>query len=74
MFLGLVLLPIVVWFSMDHGGGIVGDLNAIDPSLTNWFGIAKRNFKASLTTNDIQQHENLITAKEYAFERMKIYV
>ena len=48
--------------------------NKFSLALTNWFGIAKRNFKASLTTNDIQQHENLITAKEYAFERMKIYV
>ena len=35
MFFGLVLLPIVVWFSMDHGAGISADLNAIDPTLTN---------------------------------------
>ena len=38
MFFGLVLLPIVVWFSMDHGAGISADLNAIDPTLTNIMG------------------------------------
>lgn len=38
MFLGLVLLPIVVWFSMDGSSGIVSDLAAIDPALINPFG------------------------------------
>lgn len=38
MFFGLVLLPIVVWFSMDHGSGITEGLNAIDPSLTQIMG------------------------------------
>ena len=38
MFFGLVLLPIVVWFSMDHGTGVVDGLNAIDPTLTQVFG------------------------------------
>ena len=38
MFFGLVLLPIVVWFSMDHGTGITDGLNAIDPTLTQVFG------------------------------------
>jgi len=38
MFLGLVLLPIVVWFSMDHGAGITAGLNAIDPTLTQIMG------------------------------------
>ncbi|MFT6166909.1 MAG: sodium/proline symporter [Vicingaceae bacterium] len=38
MFFGLVLLPIVVWFSMDHGTGITGGLNAIDPTLTHVLG------------------------------------
>lgn len=38
MFLGLVLLPIVVWFSMDHGSGITEGLNAIDPKLTQIMG------------------------------------
>ena len=38
MFLGLVLLPIVIWFSMDQGEGIISGLNSIDPSLTNLFG------------------------------------
>lgn len=38
MFFGLVLLPIVVWFSMDHGAGITTQLNAIDPTLTNIMG------------------------------------
>ena len=38
MFFGLVLLPIVVWFSMDHGTGITAGLNAIDPTLTNIMG------------------------------------
>ena len=38
MFFGLVLLPIVVWFSMDHGTGITEGLNMIDPALTNIWG------------------------------------
>ena len=38
MFFGLVLLPIVVWFSMDHGTGVVEGLNAIDPALTDVWG------------------------------------
>lgn len=38
MFFGLVLLPIVVWFSMDHGAGVTAGLNAIDPTLTNIMG------------------------------------
>lgn len=38
MFLGLALLPIVIWFSMDHGDGIIAGLNAIDPALTNIWG------------------------------------
>ena len=38
MFFGLVLLPIVVWFSMDHGAGITEGLNAIDPTLTQIMG------------------------------------
>jgi sodium/proline symporter len=38
MFFGLVLLPIVVWFSMDHGAGITEGLRAIDPTLTQIMG------------------------------------
>lgn len=38
MFLGLVLLPIVVWFSYDGGEGLISGLNAIDPALTNIWG------------------------------------
>lgn len=38
MFFGLALLPIVVWFSMDHGAGITEGLNAIDPTLTEVMG------------------------------------
>lgn len=38
MLSGLVLLPIVVWFSMDHGAGITAGLNAIDPTLTQIMG------------------------------------
>jgi sodium/proline symporter len=38
MFFGLVLLPIVVWFSMDHGAGVTEGLKAIDPTLTQVFG------------------------------------
>ncbi len=38
MFFGLVLLPIVVWFSMDQGAGITEGLNAIDPTLTQIMG------------------------------------
>ncbi|MFK8046168.1 MAG: sodium/proline symporter [Crocinitomicaceae bacterium] len=38
MFFGLVLLPIWVWFSMDHGTGITESLNHIDPTLTQVMG------------------------------------
>lgn len=38
MFIGLVLLPIVVWFSMDQGAGVTEGLNAIDPTLTQVMG------------------------------------
>jgi sodium/proline symporter len=38
MFLGLVLLPIVVYFSMDGSAGVVESLNNIDPALTNLWG------------------------------------
>ena len=38
MFLGLILLPIVVYFSMDGGDGVITGLNSIDPSLTNIWG------------------------------------
>ncbi|MCH2225700.1 MAG: sodium/proline symporter [Crocinitomicaceae bacterium] len=38
MFFGLVLLPVVVWFSMDHGTGVTEGLNAIDPTLTQVMG------------------------------------
>lgn len=38
MFFGLVLLPIVAWYSMDHGAGITAGLNAIDPTLTQIMG------------------------------------
>ncbi|MFT5723430.1 MAG: sodium/proline symporter [Bacteroidia bacterium] len=38
MFIGLVLLPIVIWYSMDHGTGITEGLNLIDPSLTQIWG------------------------------------
>jgi sodium/proline symporter len=38
MFFGLVLLPIVVWFSMDHGIGVTEGLSAIDPTLTQIMG------------------------------------
>lgn len=38
MFFGLILLPVVVWFSMDHGTSITEGLNTIDPALTNIWG------------------------------------
>ena len=38
MFFGLVLLPVVVWFSMDHGTGITEGLYAIDPTLIQVMG------------------------------------
>jgi len=38
MFFGLILIPIVVWFSMDHGAGVTEGLNAIDPTLTQIMG------------------------------------
>ncbi|MEO1625135.1 MAG: sodium/proline symporter, partial [Bacteroidota bacterium] len=41
MFFGLLLLPIVVYFSMDGGTGIVEGLNRIDPALTNPWGTSE---------------------------------
>lgn len=41
MFCGLVLLPIVVYFSMDGGTGIIESLNQIDPALTNLWGTSE---------------------------------
>lgn len=39
MFFGLVLLPVVVWMSMDNRFSILSDLQAIDPALINiWVG------------------------------------
>ncbi|MDG1777349.1 MAG: sodium/proline symporter [Crocinitomicaceae bacterium] len=38
MFFGLILLPIVVWFSMDGGTEITAGLNQIDPALTSIWG------------------------------------
>lgn len=39
MFFGLVLLPVVVWLSMDGRFSVLSDLHAIDPALTNvWVG------------------------------------
>lgn len=38
MFFGLMLLPLVVYFSMDGSTGIVEGLNQIDPALTNLWG------------------------------------
>lgn len=38
MFFGLVLLPIVVFYSMDLGSGVTEGLNAIDPTLTQVMG------------------------------------
>ncbi|NVK63812.1 MAG: sodium/proline symporter [Flavobacteriales bacterium] len=38
MFFGLILLPIVIWFSMDSGTGVTEGLNAIDPTLTQVMG------------------------------------
>lgn len=38
MFFGLLLLPVVVYFSMDGSAGIINSLNSIDPALTNIWG------------------------------------
>ena len=38
MFFGLLLLPIVVYFSMDGSTGVIESLNLIDPALTNPWG------------------------------------
>ncbi len=38
MFFGLILLPLVIWFQMDHGQGIINGLHNIDPALTNIWG------------------------------------
>jgi len=49
MFFGLVLLPIVVWFSMDHGTGITAGLNAIDPTLTQIMGRSEDGWMNAFT-------------------------
>jgi sodium/proline symporter len=38
MFLGLVILPVVVVMTMDNAGGVLAGLEAIDPSLLNFWG------------------------------------
>lgn len=38
MFVGLLLLPIVVWTSMDGPQGVFEQLHAIDPAMTNIWG------------------------------------
>lgn len=38
MFIGLVVLPIVAWFSMDIDGSVTENLARIDPDLTNIWG------------------------------------
>lgn len=38
MFLGLVALPIVAWLSIDMDGGVLQELNQIDPALTSIWG------------------------------------
>jgi len=38
MFFGLVLLPIVVFSSMDYSGSVIEGLHNIDPALTNIWG------------------------------------
>ncbi|MCH2022759.1 MAG: sodium/proline symporter [Saprospiraceae bacterium] len=38
MFLGLVTLPVIAWWSITNGDGIVSGLHAIDPDLTNIWG------------------------------------
>jgi sodium/proline symporter len=55
MFLGLVLLPIVAWYSMDGSTGIIQGLNQIDPALTNIWG----------TSNDMWM--NVATMLGFAF-------
>ena len=40
MFVGLLLLPIVVYFSMDGTAGIVESLHQIDPALTSPWGMS----------------------------------
>lgn len=44
MFFGLVLLPIVVWFSMDQGAGVTEGLQAIDPTLIQLMGRSDDNW------------------------------
>ena len=38
MFFGLVLLPIVAWFTIKENGSLTSQLSAIDPSLISFFG------------------------------------
>lgn len=39
MFLGLIVLPIVVWYNLPGGTNITSSLNSIDPALTSAWGI-----------------------------------
>jgi sodium/proline symporter len=38
MFLGLLLLPLVAWFTIESGDAVVAGLNSIDPGLLNIWG------------------------------------
>ncbi len=38
MFLGLMLLPLIAWFSIESGGAFISGLRTIDPNLLNIWG------------------------------------
>lgn len=38
MFFGLIILPIIAWFSMDIDGSVTENLTTIDPNLSNIWG------------------------------------
>ncbi len=39
MFFGLIILPIIIWWTIDLGDGLTASLQAIDPALTSPWGI-----------------------------------
>lgn len=38
MAIGLVLVPLMAWWAMPEGSGIIAELGAIDPDLVSWWG------------------------------------
>lgn len=49
MLLGLVMLPVAVFFTLEDGPGLVAGLSQIDPNLTSFFGDTSNGWLAACT-------------------------